>query len=237
MHEFVAAHIGQIVFGVFAFIILLIILAITSAVRANKRRSNNIREWAFRSGYDFTPGPMPAHDLAPIAPLEMSGETVEANARNIARGSRLTLFDFDHATRHSSGVMNNRTQYTRKSMSCALFKVEEPLPRFSFSPMAVYDQNTLAGKMMAAAIHIADHNSGIIPIADRPGFLLHTDDDVERVKSLLREPHFFDDKCGWGVQSTGSWMLLTCNPVEAENYDKFRDQAQAIYDHFRHSSS
>jgi len=237
MQEFAATHVGLIVGAVFALIIGLIVLGVAGVLRANRRRSDTIREWAFRSGYNFTPGPMPAQQLAPIDRFEVKGETVEASARNVASASRVTLFDFDHATRHQSGTFNNRTQYQRRTASCALFKLEEPLPRFTFSAMSTFDQNSLAGKMMAAVINIADRSSGIIPIADRPGFLLHTDEDADRVRSLFREPHFFDDKCGWNVLSTGSWMLLSCNPVAPENYDTFRNQAQTIYDHFRHSSS
>ncbi|HJW95120.1 MAG TPA: hypothetical protein VJ901_16005 [Thermoanaerobaculia bacterium] len=233
---------GQIIGGVFVLIIALIALFVWLASRANKRRSESIREWSFRNGYNFTPGPMPALQLAPIERFEIKGETVEAEARNIASGSRMTLFDFSHATRHESGVMNNRTQYQRKITACALFKLDEPLPRFMFMSMSTAGSDSLTGKLVSSAIGLAKfvgpgRPGQLIAIDDRPGFLLHTDDDAERVQSLFREPRFFDDKCGWEVHCTGTWMLLSCKPVEPAGYDAFANLAQQIREHFTRLSS
>jgi hypothetical protein len=251
MTDFIAAHTVQIVVGVFAFIFIIVILAIVAAVRAGKRRSENLREWSFRSGYNFTPGPMPALELAPLELFEVKGETVEANARNVASSSRMTLFDFDHATRHSSGVMNNHTTYVRKTISSVLFKLDEPLPRFTFAAMSTAGSDSLTGKLMSATLGVAKfvggHRPGIlIPIDDRPGFLLHSDDDPERVKPFFIDARqFFDDKCGWTVQSFGSWLYVLCDPtiykhgweenssVSPKNYDEFANMAQLIREHFR----
>jgi hypothetical protein len=85
----------------------------------------------------------------------------------------------------------------------------------------------------------------VIPIADRPGFVLKAENEPDRVRRLFANAHFFDDKCGWEVQSNGSWMLLSCTPmlyqhgwerlhyVSPKNYDEFVNVAQQIHDHFR----
>ena len=255
MTDFIAAHTVQIVVGVFAFIFAIVILAIVAAVRAGKRRSENLREWSFRNGYNFTPGPMPALQLAPIELFEIKGEVVEADARNVASGSRMTLFDFVHATRHSYGVSGNRTTYTRRTHSVALFKLDEPLPRFVFAPVSNAGSDSLTGKIMSATVGLANfagtHVPGTrIPIDERPGFILHGLDDPERVKPLFADARqFFDDKCGWDIQSHGSWLYVTCNPmiykhgwkeestVSPANYDEFANMAQLIREHFRQSSS
>ena len=229
---------GQIIGGVIVLIGAVIAIFVMLARGGSRRRTETLRQWAFRSGYNFTPGPVPASQLAPIREFESGGEVVESNARNVASRPRVTLFDFDHATRHEHGVMNNRTEYRRSVESCALYQLDEPLPRFSFNALSAADQNSLAGRMMAKAMGVIDGEGQIIAFDDRPGFLLFTDDDVARVKPLFAEPHFFDDKCGWSVRSTGSWLLLsTKTPAPAETYDAFAATAQKIYDHLRHSSS
>jgi hypothetical protein len=251
MTDFIAAHTVQIVLGVFAFVFAIVILAIIGGVRAGKRRREDIREWSFRNGYNFTPGPMPALQLAPIELFEIKMPTVEATARNIAAGSRGTLFDFTHATRYSHGVMNNRTTYTRKTHSAALFKLDEPLPRFQFAPVSTAGSNSLMGKLATASIGLANfvgsHRPGqMIPIEDRPGFLLHTVDDPEQVKPLFAgAPQFFDDKCGWDIHSYGSWLYMTCDPliyqhgwkqnstVHQQHYDEFAALARKIREYFR----
>jgi hypothetical protein len=248
-------HVMTTVLAVFALIFVIVILAIVAAVRAGKRRTETLRQWSFRSGYNFTPGPMPALELAPVELFEVKGETVEANACNVASGSRMTLFDFIHATRHSYGVMNNRTSYVRKTRSCALFKLDEPLPRFTFAPMSTEGPDSLTGKLLSATAGLAKFVGGyrpgrLIPIDDRPGFLLHSDDDPKRVKALFTDARqFFDDKCGWDIRSYGSWMYLSCDPkiykhgwnegspVSPANYDEFANMAQLIREHFKTTSS
>jgi hypothetical protein len=252
MSDFTATHMGLIVGSVFGVIVLLIVLGVSAALRAAKRRKANLREWAFRNGFDFAEGPMPARELAPIAPFELDDKTTTADARNVTRGSRgayVTLFDFDHTSRTRSGPHGNRTQSQTKTTSCALFKLDEPLPHFDFGAMGVASADSFQGKLMAAALALAKRvgpeRGQMIELDDRPGFLLRTEDDPAKVKPLFADVHFFDDKTGWTVLSQGSWLLLMCDPnlyqhgwergsiVNEKNYDEFVSVATKIHDHFR----
>src|SRR4051794_38725340 len=118
MRELMQQHATAIVLGAFGLAVFLIILAITTGVRRTKRRKAQIREWAFRSGFDYQEGPMPARELAPLQRFTVDGETTVADASNVARGSRgapVILFDLRHTSCQRSGAYGNRTEHTTKT--------------------------------------------------------------------------------------------------------------------------
>jgi hypothetical protein len=251
MQEFFAAHLAQIMYGVFALFALLMIWVIAGAILGSKKRRANLREWAFRRGYDYAEGPIPMKDLAPLTAFEIKPPLTRADAYNVTRGSRATLFDLQTTKRLSSyGGSQNRS--ANKSVSCALFKLPEPIPRFQFAAIASENsttQNVMMGMVKSLAALVADLHD-MIPIEGHPGFILRAP-NAEEVKPLFTEERvkFFDDKCGWTVDGEGSWLLLTCDPmiyqhgferqsiVSEKNYDEFVRVSEQIYDHFRHSSS
>jgi hypothetical protein len=249
MRELMQQHLVAIVLGAFGLAVLLIGWAIMASVQRAKRRRAELRDWAFRSGYDYQEGPMPARELAPLKYFELTPNIVRADATNIARGSRLTLLDLErtHYTR-SSG---NSKSYSRKSTSCALFKLDEPLPRFSFAALSTAAPDTLQGKLMSGVASLAkfvgSSEGQPIPIPDRPGFLA-VSHEPQKAAPLFADgrTHFFDDKCGFSVECEGSWMVVSCDAnlygqnrgwersalVDAKNYDEFVRVATAVRDHF-----
>jgi hypothetical protein len=249
MRDFVEAHTVQIVLSVLAFTVVLIVLGIISAVRRSKRRRATLREWSFRNGFDYAEGPTPAYDIAPLGMFEIKDEITRSDALNITRGSRVTIFDHQETTKQQSGPYNNRVRFQTKTRSCALYKLAEPLPEFDFSALTTAAPDTFQGKLMAKVIDLAKMVGGkpgvVVPIGDRPGFLLRGI-EADRIAPLFAEgrAHFFDDKCGWSVESHDSWLLVSCDPsiyqhgwergspVSEKNYDDFVRISQQIHDHF-----
>lgn len=256
MRDFIEAHTVQITLGVLAIVGFLVIFGIVSVVRASRRRRANLREWAFRNGFDYTEGPLPAYDLAPLPSLEVKGQVSQADANNITRGSRLTLFDLTRTIRTRYGVANRNTRLSTKTTSCAVFKLPEPLPRFDFFAVGVADPDSFQGKLIAGvvglaqAVGLSEDRGELIPIEGRPGFLLRGY-EPERIKPLFASDrvHFFDDKSGWSIEVDGTCLMVTCDPamyehgwerstvVDEKNYDDFVRISQQVYDHFLHSSS
>jgi len=254
MRDFVEAHTVQIVLGVLAFALLLVIVGIINVVRGSKRRRATLRDWAFRNGFDYTEGPLPAHDVAPLDAFEIKAEVTRSDALNITRGSRVTIFDHQETRRTSYGPYNNRVRFTTKTRSCALYKLPEPLPPFEFNALTTASPDTFQGKLMAKVIDMAKLVRGnkageVIEIDGRPGFLLRGT-EADRIKPLFAgRAQFFDDKCGWTVESHDSWLLVSCDPtiyehgwergspVSEKNYDEFVRISDQIHDHFLHSSS
>jgi len=256
MRDFAEAHTVQIVLSVLAVALFLVILGIISAVRSSRRRKANLRDWAFRNGFDYSEGPLPAHDLAALPSLEVKGQVSQADAHNITRGSRLTLFDLTRTTRTRYGVQNRNTRLNTKTTSCAVFKLAEPLPRFDFYAVGVADPNSFQGKLISGVVSLAqtvglsEDRGELISIEGRPGFLLRGY-EPDRIKPLFASDrvHFFDDKCGWSVEVDGTCLMVSCDPVmyehgwerstvvDEKNYDDFVRISQQIYDHFLHSSS
>jgi len=244
MHDFVATYLPQIIFGAFALVITLIILGIIKALGASKRRRLALREWSFRHGFDYTEGPMPAGQLAPIPPFQVSDSIVGAEARNITRGSHGTYVTIFDVAQTRLERRSNRTFRQTDTKSCALFSLSEPLPRFEFSAIFAGGVTTLQGKLLAEAVKLAaslaPERGEIIPFPDRPGFMLRALEDTPRVAQLFGEIHFFDDKQGWQICSYGKWLaVISERPflVQPENYDAFVEMVTKVYDHFRHSSS
>jgi hypothetical protein len=256
MRDFIEAHTVQITLVILSIVVFLVIFGIISVVRASRRRRANLREWAFRNGFEYTQGPLPAHDLAPLPSLEVKGQVSQADASNITRGSRMTLFDLTRTIRTRYGVQNRNTRLTTKTTSCAVFKLPEPLPRFDFAALGVADPNSFQGKLisgvvsLAQAVGLSEDRGELIPIDGRPGFLLRGY-EPERLKPLFASDrvHFFDDKCGWTVEVDGTCLMVSCDPtfyehgwerstvVDEKNYDDFVRVSQQVYDHFLHSSS
>lgn len=249
MREFMQQHLIAVVLGAFALAILLIAWAIVTGLQQAKRRREELRQWAFRSGYNYEEGPMPARELAPLQFFELSDSITKADARNVARGSRVTLLDFEQT--HYQKMGGNSKSYSHKSMSCALFKLSEPLPRFHFAALSTAAPDTLQGKLIAGVTSLAKFMGSSegqpIPIPDRPGFLA-VSHEPQNAAPLFADgrTHFFDDKCGFSVTSEGSWMLVTCDAniygqshnwkrsalVDAANYDEFVRVASAVHQHF-----
>jgi len=250
MSDFFAAHLATVVYGVFALVTLLIIWAVVGAILGSRRRRSNIKEWAFRHGYQYFDGPMPATELAPMKAVTPDGKLIRADASNIAQG-RVTLFDLTMTTRSQFG-RRRANQDSTKTMSCAIFKLAEPLPRFQFSAVTAADsgmQSTMMGMVKSLAALVADTHD-MIPIESRPGYLLRGE-EAERIKPLFTDERvkFFDDKCGWSVEVDGTCLMVSCDPamyehgwerstvVDEKNYDDFVRISQQVYDHFLHSSS
>jgi hypothetical protein len=258
MRDLMEQHAVAIVLGAFGLAIFLLAVAVTRGAMRAKRRKAAIRDWAFRSGFDYIEGPLPARELAPLRYFALSDTITDANASNVTRGSRgvsVTLLDLQRTTRTSYGVRGNRTNYSSSSATYALFKLSDPLPRFSFSALTAAGSDSLTGKLLGGVVGMAKFvGTGAIgdpiEIENRPGFLLATH-EAERVRPLFAEEraHFFDDKCGWSVESEESWLLVSCDPtiyghdwprmavVDVPQYDDFVRIATSIHDHFFHSSS
>lgn len=253
MRELLQQHATGIVLGAFGLAIFLVTLAITTGVRRTKRRKAQIREWAFRSGFDYQQGPMPARELAPLQHFNLDEETTRADATNVARGSRgvpVTLLDLQRTTCQRSGAYGNRTEHTTKTYTCALFKSPENLPSFSFNALSASGPDTLQGKILGGVTRMAKAVGGndmgdAISIDNRPGFLLLAH-DPSNVQPLFADGRalFFDDKCGWTVESDNGWLLVTCDPsiyghgwprygvVDAPRFDDFIRIATSIHEHF-----
>ncbi len=241
-------------------VVLLVIVGVIGSARQMRRRKGKIREWAFRSGFEYVEGPMPARDLAPIRDFATDDSNTEATATNIVRGSRgarVTLLDLRRTTKKQSGSHGNRTEYSTSTDTCALFSLASPLPSFYFNPLTIAGLDTVYGKLLGGIMAFAQAvDAGPakqrIPIPDRPGFLLISHDGDRPAPLFAGErARFFDDKCGWSVETEGSWLLITCNPaiyghgfkrlsksvVDATNYDDFVNVATAIQQHLTKSVS
>lgn len=245
-------HGGWIVLGAFGLGILLIIWAISAGLARSRRRNGQIRDWAFRNGYQYEAGPVPARELAPIAQFAIDDTTTSAEAFNVARGSRLTLADVSRTSVQHFGSYGNDTRHTTRSFSCALFKLDTPLPPFSFSALSPRGPESVQGRLMggvASLARFAGAKAGIVlvDIENRPGFLLTSHQpDAARPLFAGGRAQFFDDKCGWSVECDGSWLLAVCDPaiygagkgwsrtglVEAEHFDEFVSIARSIHEHF-----
>jgi hypothetical protein len=250
MKEFAQEHAVVLILGLFGFFLLLFIVALIRSGMRQKQRKANLREWAFRSGFQYSEGPMPASELAPFDQLAPNENTKEAEATNVMQGSRMTLFDLRRLTESHSGSHGNRTEYTTKYATFALFKLPEPLPHFSFSALSASGPDTLQGRLLGATVALAQKAGSnalhdAIPIENRPGFLLTGRD------RLLVRPYFapdrigfFDDKGGWSVEAHDSWLLISCDPaiyghdwprsplVDETRLDEFVSIAGAIREHF-----
>jgi hypothetical protein len=252
MRELMQQHGVAIVLGAFGLGILLIILAISASVARGRRRKGQIRDWAFRNGYQYEEGPVPAGELAPIAHFAIDKSTTRADAFNVARGSKFTLADLRRTSVRHFGAYDNQTDYSTRSVSCAFARLGTPLPPFSFSALTAKGPESLQGRLMAGVVSLAKGVAGdalgeVVAIENRPGFLLTTH-QAEEVRPLFASgrAQFFDDKCGWSVECDGSWLLLVCDPsiygagkgwsrtglVDAEHFDEFAGIARSIHDHF-----
>jgi hypothetical protein len=252
MRELMQQHGVAIVLGAFGLGIFLIILAISTSVARGRRRNSQIRDWAFRNGYQYEAGPVPARELAPIAQFAIDDKTSSADAFNVARGSKFTLADLRRTSVQHFGAYGNNTQHTTRTVSCALTKLGTPLPPFSFSALTMQGPDTLQGKLMGGVISLAKFagaKAGVVmvEIENRPGFLL-TSPQADAMQPLFASgrAQFFDDKCGWSVECDGSWLLVVCDPaiygagkgwsrtglVDAEHFDEFATIARSIHEHF-----
>src|SRR5437660_1221892 len=252
MRELMQQHGVAIVLGAFGLGIFLIILAISTSVARGRKRKGQIRDWAFRNGYQYEEGPVPARELAPIAQFAIDDTTTSADAFNVARGSRLTLADLRRTAAQHFGAYGNQSQHTTRSVSCALVKLGTPLPPFSFSALTMQGPDSLQGKLMGGVISLAKFAGAkaglvLVDIENRPGFLL-TSQQSDAVRPLFAagRAQFFDDKCGWSIECDGTWMLLVCDPaiygagkgwsrtnlVDAGHFDEFASIARSIHDHF-----
>jgi hypothetical protein len=252
MRELMQQHGVAIVLGAFGLGILLIILAISASVARGRRRNGQIRDWAFRNGYQYEAGPVPASELAPIAQFTLDDKTTSADAFNVARGSRLTLADLRRTSVRHFGAYGNTTDHSTRTVSCAFTKLGTPLPPFSFSALTAKGPDSLQGRLMGGVVSLAKAVGGgtagdVVAIENRPGFLLMTH-QAEAVRSLFAagRAEFFDDKCGWSVECDGSWLLVVCDPsiygaekgwprtqlVDAGHFDEFVSIARSILEHF-----
>src|ERR1700686_1026863 len=112
MQHFIQTHVPIVALCGIGLVIL-IIWGVMAASGARRRAA--LRRWAFRNGFEYAKGPMPAHDLASLWFLDTDDSAIEASATNIIRGSRgtgMTLFDLRRTTCRGSGVHGNRLEYT-----------------------------------------------------------------------------------------------------------------------------
>lgn len=256
MRELMQQHGVAIVLGAFGLGILLIVLAISASVARGRRRKGQIRDWAFRNGYQYEEGPVPAIELAPIAQFAIDKTTTSADAFNVARGSKFTLADLRRTSVRHFGAYGNATDYSTRSVSCAFTRLGTPLPPFSFSALTAKGPDTLQGRLMGGVVSLAKAAGGgtigdVVDVENRPGFLLttHQAGDVRPLFASGRA-QFFDDKCGWSVECDGSWLLLVCDPniygadkgwsrtslVDAGHFDEFVSIARSIHEHFAQST-
>jgi len=234
MDELLAQYGMKLIAGAGVLLFLLIVVAVMRSRARSKKRVDEIRQWAFRNGFEFIEGPMPGRSLADTK--LMTG----ADASTITRSGRVTLFDL----RQTSGTGADSS--TRVG-SAALFQMEHSLPAFQFMAATAQGSDSLQGqmigKLMAGAKALAaergESNKGILMFENRPGFFVHTD-DMERTKRIFSDDRlsFFDDKVGWSIAADGSWLIASkIELVAAEHYDELLHTAQSIHDHFFHSSS
>ena len=239
--------VGVVAIFVGAFLLMLLIAIVISAIQM-KRRTLGIREWAFRNGFDYVEGPVPAGDLAPIRDLTTSDKVTESKATNILRGSRgvtMTLFDLQRTTRNQTG-RRKRMAEESTAKTCALFKLSNTLPQFWLMPLTTSGPEAfprLLGGATSLARAVSAGTAGQpIEIKDRPGFLLLSH-DPSRAAALFDgdRARFFDDKCGWNIDSEDGWLLVSCDPtlyrqggwkrfavVDAPHFDDFVSIAVSI---------
>ncbi len=256
MRELMQQHAVAVVLGAFGLGILLIILAISRGVAAARRRKAQIRDWAFRNGYEYIEGPIPAWEVAPIAKFRIDENTTSADAFNVVRSARIILTDVRRTAVRHFASHGNQTEHTTRSGSCALFKLASPLPAFSFSALSAQGPDSFQGKLLGGVAALAKYAAGgdlgtVVDMENRPGFLL-TSHQPEAAGPLFAagRARFFDDKCGWSAESDGSWLLVHCDPtiyglshgwprtstVDGEHYDEFATIARAIHDHLTQRS-
>jgi hypothetical protein len=228
MSDFFVEHGAALVGGAFLFVVLILVFAVIRGSGRTRKRKEDIKQWAFRNGFDYVDGPMPARELAPIAHFD------NADAYNVTRGSRIAVMDL-RRTIGSTGDTSTRIT------SSVLFQLSEPLPPFTFMAISAEGpdsmQGQILGKMMGLAKAAGGDSlaaSGMVMIESHPGFLIRSP-QPDRVRPLFAEDRvrFFDDKIGWGIECEGSWLLLSKQDLaDAEHYDEFVHAARSIHDHF-----
>lgn len=250
MQHFVQTHVAIVALCAIALVALLIIWGVITVSRAKRKAA--LHRWASRNGFEYTEGPMPAHDLASLWFLNTDESAIEASATNIIRGSRgtgMTLFDLRRTICRGSGVDGNRLEYTTSKHTCALFNLAGSVPDFTFVAMTTDGPDTPNGQILAQLARLTQvagmgPPGQLIEISGRPGFVLRCrSGDVAPLFTSDRI-RFFEDKCGWTVEAAGSWMMLTANPaiyghgwkrtslIDVSNFDDFLNVATEIWQHF-----
>src|SRR5438046_2146943 len=92
---------AQMVAAIFGGLLaVLFIVAIMHGRAKERRRREDIQQWAFRNAYNYIQGPMPARELAPVKYFDTG------DASNIARGSRMAIMDLRRTTTSTRGDSN-----------------------------------------------------------------------------------------------------------------------------------
>ncbi len=252
MQSILPAHAPLIALCAIALVILLIVWGVIHAAASarRRRRKAGLRDWAFRNGFDYTEGPVPARDLASIQFFATDTVVRDVTATNIVRGPRgtnVTLLDLHRTTRSYSGPYGIRAPSTDSTHTYALFNLADPVPSFSFTALTADGPDTERGQALAQLTRLAQSAPGRsdhIAVPDHPGFLLISHGGEAAPLFTSERVRFFEDKCGWTVLGEGSWLLLSADPmiyehgwkrmpvVDVTNYDDFVDLATAIRQYF-----
>ncbi len=191
--------------GVF---IVLLVWVLVKAAMSGRRRSAAIKEWAFRNGMQYVPGPV---DVPKMPQDETAGNLVSRKAWNVVSGRRehydVTIFDLHQVT----GNRNRRTYSTR---TVALLKLPEPLPPFRFLALANFGPSSFGTKLFAVAERMiaelaADSQGTMIQLPDHPGlFLLSKDPDATRALFTPSVIDYFSQHSGYGITTEGTSMMI-----------------------------
>lgn len=234
------SHVGPLlVVGGVTFVIVLLVFAVIRTRGRSSRRSEAIRQWAFRNGFEFIERTMPARELAPMTYLE------HAEASNVARSSRAVIMDFRPGRTSDQEGENG-------PFSAALLSLSKPVPPFTFMSISSADADSFQGsfleKMMATAKTLAGaRGKSVVTVPSRPGFFIYSA-EPERAQRLFTEDRIrlLDDKVGWSIEGEGLWLVVSKRvTIPAEEYDEFFHQVETVrdyfsvasQDHFFHSSS
>jgi len=218
--------------------LVVVVWLVALAIRAAKARQKELREWAFRNGFDYTPGPMPANQIAPIDCFTLAENVTVLDASNIVRGSRgmpVTFFDLKRTTRGTSpgGSIDHDTNLE----SCAAFSVSGVnFPRFSFIALMSAGAGTLRAKLMETAITMGSKLNpaameSVVRFEAYPGMLLSGRGSHDAKDAFAELLPFFAERTGWQIEGDGSWLILRCRPdFHAEGFRRGRVVDPRDYD-------
>src|SRR5689334_3557280 len=135
-----------IAIGAGTFVVLVLGLFVKAAM-SGRRRAAAIKEWAFRNGMSYAPGPVDVESVAKIPQDEVPENLIRRNASNVISGRRgrydITVFDMHETT---GGRNTNTRTYVEKTT--AILKLPEPLPPFRFMTIVNLKPGSFGANML-----------------------------------------------------------------------------------------
>jgi hypothetical protein len=224
--------------GVF---VVLILWMIVKAALSGRRRAAAIKEWAFRNGMSYVPGPVEVENVAKIPQDETPDNLIRRNAWNVISGRRghydVTVFDLHQTT---GGYDTKTRTYTTKTV--AVLKLPNPLPPFRFMTLGDLKLGSIRANMVGAVEKLAMKVDGgkhgtIIEIPDHPGLvLLSRDPDATRPLFTPAVIDYFAQHGGYGLTTEGTSMMvdrtMTRTTATLEQIETLINDASSIAQQF-----